>query len=166
MSDDRHVKTSISLALPKIITPLRIITVLTLLPIFIFQVPWGTSSIIFYGYFPVLLASFSAEIIYFVKNRNELARLALKYMMIIPFEFIGVFVFAMASLPFPNREEIHNLEINITIIVLGTGMIVELFYFILLSRQNFQLDKIRILAVIPLALLIVYEGIFIYQFLH
>jgi hypothetical protein len=71
----------------------------------------------------------------------------------------------MSTLPFPNTQEIRELVIKVTIMVMGISMIAELFHYVFLSREVLQLDVRRILAIIPMTVLIVYEGIFIYLFL-
>lgn len=130
-----------------------------------FKISWDSASIIYYGFFATFLSSFVTELIHYGKNRTKFVGLTIKYLIILPFEFIGTFVFAMATLPFPNSQEIYELEIKIDIMVLGVTTIGELFYYIMYSKEKFQIDVRKILAIILIAVLSVYEAIFIHLFL-
>lgn len=163
--DDVEKPANISYTLSRVFTPLRIIFVIIILSIVAIKIPWASASMIFYGFFIIFFSSFVIEAIHYGKNRREFVGLTVKYMLILPFEFIGVFVFAITTLPFPDSQKVNELEIKITIMVAGVSMICELYHYITLSKEKFQLDIRRILAIILMAVLIVYEGIFIYLFL-
>jgi len=166
MSHDNTIQPSDNMPfIIRILTPLRIISIISILSLVAFQISWNTASIIFYGFFIMFIASFVMEVIYYTRNRILFTGLTLKYLLLLPFEFIGVFTFAMATLPFPNTQQIHELVLKVTIMVMGISMIAELYHYVFLSRERVEMDVGRILAIIPMAVLIVYEGIFIYLFL-
>ena len=87
-------------------------------------------------------------------------------MLILPFEFIGVVVFAITTLPFENKQEIFELQVSIATIVACTSVVVELYAFIALSNRTPRLDLRSILAVIPLTVLLVYDGYLVFSFLQ
>lgn len=70
----------------------------------------------------------------------------------------------MSTLPFPNHEQIHELEINVSVMVFGVSIIGELLHYILFSTEKFQLDIRKILMIILGTVLSVYEGIFMELF--
>lgn len=149
----------------RFLTPLRITSIISILSMGIFKIPFESASILFYGFSIIVFSSFSIEAIHYGKNRMKIIGLTIKYMIIISFEFIGVFVFTMSTLPFPNGQEIHELEIKITIMVLGVSMIGELYHYMMFGKEKFQIDVPRILTIILATVLSVYEAIFIYVFL-
>ena len=164
MSNDQT--TNSNLWILQILTPVRIISVISIISTFIFQVPWEFASLIYYSFFALFFASFVIELIFYFQNRRTLVNLALKYMLILPFEFIGVVVFAITTLPFENKQEIFELQVSIATIVACTSVVVELYAFIALSNRTPRLDLRSILAVIPLTVLLVYDGYLVFSFLQ
>ena len=151
--------------LSRVFTPLRIISILAVFSIVGLKIPWDSALIVYYGFFGIFLSSFVIEVIHYGKNRFKIVGLAVKYLLILSFEFIGTFVFAMATLPFPNSQQIQELEIKVAIMVFGVSTICELYHYVWFSTEKIQLDIRKILAIIVMVVLSVYEAIFIYLFL-
>lgn len=164
MDANERESTRVLAILSRVVLPLRIISFLSILSLFSIKISFDSAQFIFYGFFVIVFSSFVMEYLQYKKHHTRSIGLTLKYLVILPFEFIGVFTLTMNTLPFPNQEQMHNLEINVSVMVFGVGVIGELLHYVLFSTEKFHLNRGKILAIILGAALSVYEGIFMELF--
>jgi len=123
--------TKITYILSLVLPPVRITTIIFLLKLFTpLEISWESAIQFFYWFPAVYVGSFFGEGILVSKSssyRTALAWIFPKYMQSLPLEFVGVYVFTMASF-FPSSESVHNLEIEKTMQIIGIIVAIELFH--------------------------------------
>ena len=154
-------KNRLSLILP----PIRIVSIISLILLFFgFKLSWESSTLVFYGFFPLFVASFAVEWILIFKGKEFLKEFFLlynKYVGLVIFEFTGVYVFAIFSF-FPDTDAVRWSEIRFAAICLGGSVIIESIHRYVFTRWKPREWKgvKEILAIIFIVVLLVFVGIF------
>lgn len=153
--------------------PVRIVTILSIVVLFPpLKLSWQFSTIIFTGFILLFIGSFVMELV-LISKLKELRKtfwpLYNKYTASFPFEFMGVFVFAMYSFK-PNTGAIDWDEVKFASIVLVGGVVLEILHRFVYPRLDKkhrsavilkkELDLKDVLSIIALVVLVFFVGFY------
>src|SRR6267143_3397913 len=138
-----------------ILQPTRIVIIVFFLSLLLhWNIPWESVVIIFSGFFAIFAGSYFSEAVLTYKTNgflSTLAELYIKYLMLFPLEFLGVYIHAHLSF-FPDSDITRYWEIVAFIVVLGNAISVEGYYYFIVPRlKNKKLsNRAKILVAIAM----------------
>jgi|SRR6185312_5295049 len=142
-----------------ILQPTRTLIIIFLLSqLLTWKIPWESSTMIFYGFIGIFASSYFSEAVITYKINGFLATLKelyIKYVMLFPLEFLGVYIHAHLSF-FPDSDITRYWQTVAFVIAIGNAVSVEAYYYFIVPRLNNKKlsNRGKILVVIAMVFMI------------